>query len=122
MRAGNFISGYAEPMENGNDAGKTSVMAESITDEKAKKNAVWFWLGLGVLYLIWDYFVLKNKKVSEIVEPANIRTNLYNIVFIGFAAVIFINGMKVLLVKLAALKIPGISRLCQMLLPLFQLT
>ena len=121
MRAGNYTAGYAEPMSNGEDAGKMSVTAEAVEDDKAKNNSLYFWLGLGALYIIWDYFVLRNKTLSEAIEPANIRTNLYNIMFTGFAAVIFVNGMKVLLVKVVAFKIPVLSKLAQMLLPLFQL-
>ena len=80
-----------------------------------------FWLGLGILYILWDFVVLGNKKIKETINPGNIRTNLYNIILIGVAAVIFINGFKVLLVKLGALEIPGVSWLAKKLLPLFQL-
>ena len=79
-----------------------------------------FWAGLIILYLIWDMVVLKTKAV-KVVEPANIRTNLYNLFMIGIASVIFINGFKVVLVKLAAWNIPGLSWLSEKLLPLFQL-
>ena len=113
-----YIPGIGEPE---NVTKTESVVSQAAEDKAGEKDAVWFWLGLGVLYLIWDYFVLKNKKLNDVIEPANIRANLYNIVFIGFAAVIFVNGMKVLLVKLAAMNIPGISKLCQRLIPLFQL-
>lgn len=80
-----------------------------------------FWLALAALYLVWDYFAVGNKKIREAVEPGNIRTNLYNLFAVGIAAVIFINGMKVLLVKVAAWEIPGLSWLAKKLVPLFQL-
>ena len=64
--------------------------------------------------------VQKNRRVSEVVEGHNIRTNLYNLVWVGIAAVIFLNGFKVLLVKLAAWNIPGVSWLAGQLVPLFQ--
>lgn len=80
-----------------------------------------FWVGLAILYILWDYVVLRNTKIKEIVNPGNIRANLYNIVLIGMSAVIFINGFKVFLVKVAAWELPGVSWLAKKLLPLFQL-
>ena len=121
MRAGGNM-GYTPAIGEPENVSKTdSVLSEAAQEKSTEKDVIWFWLGLGVLYLVWDYFVLKNKKLNEVIEPANIRANLYNIVFIGFAAVIFVNGAKVLLVKVAALNIPGVSKLCQRLIPLFQL-
>lgn len=80
-----------------------------------------FWIGLVILYIIWDFVVLGNKKIKDVIEPGNIRTNLYNLFMIGIAAVIFINGFKVVLVKVAAWEIPLFSWLANKLLPLFQL-
>jgi len=79
-----------------------------------------FWVALLILYFLWDVIVLRSR-LRDTVEPGNIRTNLYNIFMIGMAAVIFINGMKVLLVKVAAWHIPGVSWLAAKLVPLFQL-
>lgn len=80
-----------------------------------------FWLTLAGIYLFWDYFAIKNKTVSKIIEPANIRTNIYNLFVIGFAAVIFINGFKVILSKVGELNIPGVSWIARKIFPLFQL-
>lgn len=90
-------------------------------EKKGGVSSLAFWLTLGLLYILWDFIVLRNTKINEIVKPSNIRANLYNIVLIGTASVIFINGFKVLLVKVGALKIPLVSTLADRLLPLFQL-
>lgn len=87
---------------------------------RAGVSTVRFWVGLLLLYLVWDWVVLRTK-AKDIVNPGNIRTNVYNLFFIGIAAVIFINGFKVLLVKVAAWEIPGVSWVAERLLPLFQL-
>ncbi len=79
------------------------------------------WGGLLVIYIIWDFIVLGNKNLKEALSPGNIRANLYNLLVIGVAAVIFINIGKVLVVKLAAWNIPGISWLAEEITPLFEL-
>ena len=97
-------------------------MGEAEAEKDKGTSVLYFWIGLAILYFIWDYFVLRNKRLKDTVSPENIRTNLYNLTVIGTAAVIFINGMKVLLVKLSTFEIPGITWIVRRLLPLFQLT
>ncbi len=80
-----------------------------------------FWGALAAIYIIWDYVVLGNRQLKETLAPSNIRANLYNLVVVGIAAVIFVNIGKVALVKLAAWNIPGISWLAEELTPLCEL-
>ncbi len=79
------------------------------------------WGGLLVIYIIWDFVVLGNKNLERSLSATNIRTNLYNLVVIGIASVIFINITKVIIVKLAAWNIPGVSWLAEEITPLFEL-
>lgn len=110
------------PVEKMETVNPLNITSEEVgEDQISRENAIWFWLGLGILYVVWDYFVLKQKTLADVIQPSNIRTNLYNIFFIGFAAIIFINGFKVLLVKMASFNIPILSKLSSRLLPLFQL-
>ena len=118
----------AQPPKNIKPAGEPepetkarSVVRENQEDKEGEKSIIGIWTALLILYFAWDYFVLKNKKIDENLDPANIRANLYNMTFIGLAAVLFINGFKVLLVKVGSFEIPIISKLAKRLLPLFQL-
>ena len=126
MRA-NIINGAdrpapPSPTQNVEEVKDIKMNRNEISEEKKGGiSTLAFWLSLGLLYVIWDFIVLRNTKINEIVKPSNIRANLYNIVLIGTASVIFINGFKVFLVKVGALKIPLISPLADRLLPLFQL-
>lgn len=90
------------------------------TEAANKPGSIVWWIILLLVYIGWDYVQTKDK-VQTALEPANVRANLHNIVVIGFAAVIFINGMNVLCTKLAAMKIPIISKAAGTLLPLFNL-
>lgn len=83
------------------------------------KSPLNIWVAIVILYLLWDFLILRTK-AKDVIEPSNIRTNLYNLFFIGVASLIFFNGFKVLLVKIAAWNIPGISWLAEKLLPLVQ--
>ncbi len=74
-----------------------------------------------VIYILWDYVVLGNKELEKTLSVSNIRTNIYNLVVIGIASVIFINIAKVIVVKLAAWNIPIISWLAEEVTPLFEL-
>lgn len=85
-----------------------------------KPGSIIWWVVLLVVYIAWDYFQTRDK-IQSALEPSNVRANLHNIVVIGFAAVIFINGMNVLCTKLAALKIPMVSKAAAAMLPLFNL-
>jgi hypothetical protein len=80
---------------------------------------VW-WVMLLVLYLTWD--VLQNHtKLGETLAPSNVRANVHNIIIITLAAVVGLNGLNVLFTKLAALKIPVVSKAAGTLLPLVSL-
>jgi len=117
MRGNVVVHEYAPVREGVNQVG---IPMDRDQDPARPRVTLGFWLGLLAVYLIWDVIVQKNRKVGEVVDSKNIRTNLYNLVWVGFAAVIFLNGMKVLLVKLAAWNIPGLSWLAEKLVPLFQ--
>lgn len=80
---------------------------------------VWLLVILGV-YLLWDYIQNKSS-LSDSLDAANVRANVHNLMVIGFASVIFINLMNVLLTKLAALEIPLLSKTAGAMLPLFHL-
>jgi len=80
-----------------------------------------FMLSILVVYLLWDVYVNRNKKVADVVDSKNISTNVYNIFAVGFAALIFFNLMKAFLVKVAAWRIPGLSWVAERALPLFQI-
>lgn len=80
-----------------------------------------FWVILLAAYVVWDLVVIRNTKLMDVVNPGNIRANLYNIFIIGLGAVVFINGMKVILVKVGALEWPVVSWIAKQFLPLFQL-
>jgi len=82
------------------------------------KHSVWFWVGLLGLYFLWDY-IQSRRGIQESLEPANIRANFHNLLVIGIGAVVTIKGMNVFLTKLASMKIPVVSRLAGILLPLF---
>ena len=114
----------AEEM-TGNQAAQIPVSTPSTNLEENvqaanKPGSIIWWVVLLVVYIVWDYFQTRDK-IQTALEPSNVRANLHNIIVIGFAAVIFINGMNVLCTKLAALKIPVVSRAAGAMLPLFNL-
>ena len=114
----------AEEM-TGNQAAQIPVSTPSTNLEENvqaanKPGSIIWWVVLLVVYIAWDYFQTRDK-IQSALEPSNVRANLHNIVVIGFAAVIFINGMNVLCTKLAALKIPVVSKAAAAMLPLFNL-
>lgn len=80
-----------------------------------------FLFAVTLLYLVWDWFVLKNKKIEDTISPSNIRANFYNILMITFAAVIGVNLFKVIFVKIAAWNIPVVSWIAEKFVVLFQL-
>lgn len=86
----------------------------------AKKYAAYYWLGLLVLYFGWNY-LQHRKNIATELKPENVKANAHNIAVITLASVIGINGLNVLCTKLAAMKIPGISRLAGAMLPLVSL-
>jgi hypothetical protein len=114
----------AEEM-TGNQAAQIPVSTPSTNLEENvqaanKPGSIIWWVVLLAVYIAWDYFQTRDK-IQSALEPSNVRANLHNIVVIGFAAVIFINGMNVLCTKLAALKIPVVSKAAAAMLPLFNL-
>lgn len=123
MRGTNLLTAGLEPVpeEVINNEVSASMPETNIQQNTAgAKSSIIWWLVLAGLYLVWD--MIQNKsKLGDSLDPANIRANFHNIVVIGIAAVVFINGMNVLCTKLAAMKIPGVSKLAGSLLPLFNL-
>lgn len=93
---------------------------EENTQAGRKQGSIVWWLMLFLVYLGWDY-IQTREKVTEAVQPRNIRANIHNLAVIGLAAVLFINGANVLLTKLSAMRIPLISKGAGALLPLFHL-
>lgn len=101
-------------------ADKSGSNLEKNTELARKPGSVWWWLTLIGLYFAWDYFQTRGR-LSDAIKPANIRANWHNLVVIGIAAVIVINGFNILLTKLAAMRIPVVSRVAGAFLPLFNL-
>lgn len=122
MRGTNLLSATMEPVPEEVEQNQVSAEMPETNIQKntnAKGSIIW-WLVLAGLYLVWD--IVQNKsKLGDTIDPANIRANLHNIVVIGIGAVVFINGINVLCTKLAAVRIPGVSRIAGSLLPLFNL-
>jgi uncharacterized membrane protein YccF (DUF307 family) len=123
MRGTNLLTAGLEPVpeEVVNNEVSANMPETNIQQNTAgSKGSIIWWLVLAGLYLAWD--MIQNKsKLGDSLDPANIRANFHNIVVIGIAAVVFLNGMNVLCTKLAAMKIPGVSKLAGSLLPLFNL-
>ena len=106
----------------------SSISTEPITGSNIEENtkaakkpgSVYWWLTVLGLYLLWDWYQ-NNEKVSEALKPRNIRANAHNILLITVAAVIGVNGMNILFTKLAAMRIPVLSKMAGAVLPLFHL-
>jgi hypothetical protein len=125
MRGDIFLSQTPEPVtekqpvaSTGPEAGGQDNVSENM--KAAKKGSIWFWTALLALYFIWDY-VQSHAKIKESLEPKNIRANFHNLAIIGIGAAVFINGMNVLLTKLASMRIPLLSKAAGSMLPLFNL-
>lgn len=99
--------------------GETSNL-EKNTEYANKPGSIVWWLVLLGIYMAWDYFS-NREKLGESIKPANIRTNWYNILWATVAVVLGVNFFNVLLTKLAAMKIPVISKAAGTILPLFHL-
>lgn len=93
---------------------------EKNTELASKPGSIWWWVVVAALYVLWDYFQTRDK-LSSALQPRNIRANLHNLIVVTIAAVIGINGFNVFLTKLAAMKIPLLSRAAGTVLPLFHL-
>lgn len=124
MRGSIFQAEVNMPIDS-QEVGKVAEKPELQTNlsenmKVASKHSVWFWVGMIGLYLFWDY-IQTRQNIQKSLEPANIRANLHNLAVIGIGAVVVINGMNVLLTKLASMRIPGVSKVAGNLLPLFHL-
>jgi hypothetical protein len=93
---------------------------EENTKAANKPGSIIWWAVLFAAYLAWDY-AQGRTKISESIQPRNMRANVHNLIVVGAASVIFINGANVLFTKLAAMKIPVVSRVAGTFLPLFHL-
>jgi len=126
MRGDNIAipaSGTVLPEEQQSAAMPTSAPTSNLeknTEAAQSPGSIVWWGLLLVLYLGWDY-LQNNSKLGEGLEPSNIRANVHNIIIITLAAVIGINGLNVLFTKLAALKIPGVSKAAGTMLPMVSL-
>jgi len=96
-----------------------SVGQDNMSAAKSPGSIYW-WVTLLLVYIGWDFFQ-NNEKVRNSLEPSNIRANIHNLVVIGLGSVIFINGGNVLFTKLAAMRIPVLSKIAGTILPLFHL-
>jgi hypothetical protein len=105
------------PASTGDDV--IAVGQENMSAAKSPGSIVW-WVTLLLVYIGWDFFQ-NNERIRNSLEPANIRANIHNLIVIGLGAVIFINGGNVLFTKLAAMRIPVLSRVAGTMLPLFHL-
>lgn len=110
-------SEMADKVEVSNNNQATTNMQDNT---KAATNSIYWWGLLFGLYFVWDY-IQGQKKVADVVKPSNVRANVHNLFISGMAAVIFINAFNVFFTKLAALKIPVLSKVSGALLPLFNL-
>jgi hypothetical protein len=124
---GSAAYGQAAPLADTGDtvntpaaAGGQSTNMEENTKLAQKPGSIVWWMVMLAVYLGWDYFS-NREKLREAIQPANIRTNWYNIIWATVAVVLGINFFNILLTKLAALRIPGISKAAGTLLPLFHL-
>ena len=127
MRGDVYMNGSAteaidEPVQ------ASSISTEPVTGSNIEENtraatkpgSVYWWLTILGLYLLWDWYQ-NSEKVNEALKPRNIRANAHNILLITVAAVIGVNGMNILLTKLAAMKIPVLSKVAGAILPLYHL-
>jgi hypothetical protein len=131
MRGDAFLSvGDSSPAQGGSNMENANVQAPT-TDVTADGNSnlaantagakysVWWLMLIGVVYFIWGY--IQNKKIGESLKPANIEANFHNIIVVSLSAIIGINVLNVVLTKLAAMRIPFLSRLAGSFLPLVSL-
>lgn len=88
--------------------------------ELAKKpGSLWWLLLLTGLYAL--YYVLFNRRLKEAVNADAILAFIHQAFSVTILAVVGVNLANVLLTKLAALKIPLLSRVAGTYLPLFHL-
>ena len=118
----NNVNEIAEEPVQASTAGISTTGSNIEENTKAAKSpgSVYWWLTILGVYLAWDY-VQNREKVSEAIKPRNLRANAHNLVLISAAAVIGINGMNILLTKLAAMRIPVLSKVAGAILPLYHL-
>lgn len=81
--------------------------------------SVWWLLLLGGLY--FGYYVLFNRKLKEAISADAVLAFIHQAVTITVLAVVGVNLMNVFLTKLAAMRIPLLSRVAGTYLPLFHL-
>lgn len=85
-----------------------------------KPGSIYWWLTLLGLLIAWSWARYR-RSLKETVEIPALLEAFETVAFIGVAAAIAINGIQVLLTKLAAMRIPIISKVAGTLLPLFHL-
>jgi len=104
-------------------AGAASGSNGSNVDENmslAKKpGSVWWLMLLTALYFF--YYYMYNRKWKEAINADAVLAFLHNALSITIMAAVGFNIINVFLTKLAAMKIPGISKVAGTFLPLFHL-
>lgn len=122
MRGDAFMGGFSpvveEPVQGSTEVAAPATGNNLAENTQPAKHSIMWWLMLAVLYFIWDFVQTRNK-VTEAIQPRNIRANAHNLLVIGVGAVVFLKGANVLLTKLAAMRIPVVSRIAGAFLPLF---
>lgn len=84
---------------------QTQVVSQQQQNDNAANGTLWAIVGLIVAYVLWAV-IEQHQKVKDAVKPTNIAFNLRNMFMILFTVILGQNILKVLLVKLAAWKVP----------------
>jgi hypothetical protein len=103
----------------GASSGSTGSNVDDNMSLAKSPGSVWWLLLLGALYFV--YYYLYNKSWKDAINTNALLAFLHNALSITILAVVGVNLMNVFLTKLAALKIPGISKAAGTFLPLFHL-
>jgi hypothetical protein len=106
--AGSMVT--APPVDTGNNMQNNTQFATS------PGSVYWLFL-VTVIYVAWGYW--QNREgYKESLKLGSIKMNLHNIVGITLAVIIGINFIQVFLTKLAAMRIPVLSKTAGTFLPL----
>lgn len=102
----------ATPVETGNNMQNNTQLANS------PGSVYWLFL-VTIVYIAWGYW--QDKGMKESLTPGSLKLNLHNIVGITLAVIVGMNFIQVFLTKLAAMRIPLISKTAGTFLPLTHL-
>jgi len=110
-----------EPVQASTAAGPSagvSNIQENMQPAAKPGSVVWL---LTLLALMAGYYWLYNKKLKEIISADAILSFAHYALATTLAVVVGVNLFNVFLTKMAAMKIPGISKAAGAFLPLFHL-